>query len=61
LPIREYVCGKCGNRFENIEIDVTTGRVVCPNCGSKTVEQVFSIFSSSRTGKSSCNIARPST
>ena len=61
MPIREYVCTKCGDRFENIEIDITTGNVVCPNCGSKKVEQVFSVFSSSSSGKSSCDVARPST
>ena len=61
MPIREYICTKCGDAFENIEIDITTGKVVCPNCGSKRVEQVFSVFSSSKSGKSSCDVARPST
>jgi putative FmdB family regulatory protein len=57
LPIREYSCKKCGNVFENIEIDVTSGSVVCPNCRSKDVEQVFSIFSSSAPGKTSCDVS----
>jgi putative FmdB family regulatory protein len=41
LPIREYSCEKCGNTFENIEIEMTTGNVVCPNCKSREVQQVF--------------------
>jgi putative FmdB family regulatory protein len=57
LPIREYSCSKCGNVFENIEIEVTTGNVVCPNCGSRNVEQVFSIFSSSTADKTSCDVS----
>lgn len=61
MPIREYSCEKCGNRFENIEIEVTTGKVRCPNCGSKKVQPVFSIFSSSKANKSYCDVSRPST
>jgi putative FmdB family regulatory protein len=61
VPIREYVCGKCRTKFENIEIDVPAGSVVCPNCGSQDVQQAFSIFSSSTSAKSSCDIAGPST
>ena len=57
LPIREYRCSKCGNLFENIEIEVATGQVVCPNCRSKDVEPVFSIFSSAKTDKTSCDVS----
>jgi putative FmdB family regulatory protein len=61
LPIREYTCNKCGNRFENIEIEVKTGSVVCPNCRSKDVHQEFSLFSTSPKDKSSCDVSRPYT
>jgi putative FmdB family regulatory protein len=55
LPIREYVCSKCGNVFENIEIEVRTGNVVCPNCRSTDVQPVFSIFSGLKSGNASCD------
>ena len=55
MPIREYRCNRCGNVFENIEIEVTTGNVVCPNCKSRDVQQMFSIFSRSASGEASCN------
>ncbi len=57
MPIREYSCSKCGNKFENIEIEVTTGDVVCPNCKSREVQQVFSVFSRSKTNKASCDVS----
>jgi len=57
LPIREYTSNECGNVFENIEIEVTTGNVVCPNCKSRDVQQAFSIFSSSTTAKASCDVS----
>jgi len=58
LPIREYSCRKCGNIFENLEIEVKSGSVKCPNCKSEDVVRRLSIFSSSKSGKSSCDITR---
>ena len=57
MPIREYKCNKCGDVFENIEIEVTTGNVLCPNCKSRDVRQMFSLFSSSATDDSSCDVS----
>ena len=61
MPIREYSCNKCGNIFEDLEIDVKSGSVKCPNCKSGDVVRRLSIFSSARSGKSSkssCDISR---
>ena len=58
MPIREYVCRRCGNIFEDLEIDVRSGSVVCPNCKSTDLVRKLSIFSSSKSGKSSCDITR---
>ena len=58
MPIREYSCKKCGNIFENLEIEVKTSSVMCPNCKSKEVVRRLSIFTSSKSGKSSCDITR---
>jgi putative FmdB family regulatory protein len=48
MPLYEYVCNKCGNKFEYLqgqsEKDV---RIACPNCESGNVTKVFSAFSTS--------------
>ncbi len=45
MPIYEYECGKCGNRFEqlirNAKTDVPTK---CPKCGAAKLEKAFSAF-----------------
>jgi putative FmdB family regulatory protein len=58
MPIIEYHCRKCGNVFENIEIDARQDEPVCPNCGSRNVEKIFSLFSTGK-GRSACDISRP--
>ncbi len=43
MPIFEYVCRQCGDRFEKIV--VTTSRVACPSCHSEEIEKQLSVFS----------------
>jgi len=42
MPIREYQCQVCHNKFEKLN---PPDGVECPNCGSKNVRQRFSTFS----------------
>jgi putative FmdB family regulatory protein len=58
MPIREYKCKKCGNIFENLEIDLKDGNVICPNCKSKNAERIFSLFLRSGPSKSSCDLTK---
>jgi putative FmdB family regulatory protein len=45
MPIFEYVCGKCDNRFETL---VRSGSVVeCPSCNSTNLEKQLSVFNAS--------------
>jgi len=46
MPIFEYVCIKCDNRFEKLQKTGTTGDSYCPRCGSAEVEKQLSAFSS---------------
>ncbi len=47
MPIYEYVCGECGERFERLLMSVSAqDEVVCPFCGSDQVERAVSCFSS---------------
>ena len=45
MPIFEYVCGKCDNRFETLVRNGST--VECPSCSSTKVEKQLSVFNAS--------------
>jgi putative FmdB family regulatory protein len=51
MPIYEFVCPKCKNRFEELVIrrsDYTD--VKCPECGYEETERVVSTFSGGAKG-----------
>ncbi|HAN86613.1 MAG TPA: FmdB family transcriptional regulator [Firmicutes bacterium] len=43
MPIFEYKCAKCGDKFEELVTACCT-EVKCPKCGSKEVSKLFSAF-----------------
>jgi len=45
MPIYEYECGKCGERFE-FRRGITDGdsEIRCPKCGAGNPRRVFSVF-----------------
>ncbi len=46
MPIFEYECLKCGSGFEQLVRGTRAAdAIVCPDCGSKKVEQLYSAFS----------------
>lgn len=48
MPIFEYVCGGCGNRFEAL---VYGGKAPdCPSCGGSDLEKQFSSFAVGGSG-----------
>ncbi len=50
MPIYEYICKKCGERFERLLLKVSSpGDVTCPYCGSEEVEREVSPFMSFST------------
>jgi putative FmdB family regulatory protein len=52
MPIFEYVCTKCGNRFEKLQKSEALQRAECPKCHSSEVTKELSSFSS--TSGESC-------
>ena len=46
MPHYEFFCHDCKKLFSKILslVDYENGRVVCPKCGSKKVEQRWSAF-----------------
>jgi putative FmdB family regulatory protein len=42
MAIYEFVCSQCKTAFEvSCHMDEREAKAVCPKCGSKDVEQVF--------------------
>ena len=48
MPIYEYRCQDCGEKFEKlVRINSEQIELVCPNCGSKEAEKLLSVFGTS--------------
>jgi putative FmdB family regulatory protein len=47
MPVYQYKCKSCGKVFEiSCHLSEREQLAVCPGCGGKEVEQVFSTFTS---------------
>jgi len=45
MPIYEYRCRRCGERFEKFVRSLSARQVLeCPRCGSDEVEKAISLF-----------------
>ncbi|MCI0496423.1 zinc ribbon domain-containing protein [candidate division KSB1 bacterium] len=45
MPIYEYKCNKCENRFDVFQsIGGSNENLICPICGEPKPERIFSIF-----------------
>lgn len=43
MPVYEYRCGKCDEKFELLVRDGRT-KISCPKCRAKKVRKLFSVF-----------------
>jgi putative FmdB family regulatory protein len=45
MPLYEYECGRCGQRFERL-VSISKARqgTDCPNCRSRSVRRLMSVF-----------------
>jgi putative FmdB family regulatory protein len=50
MPIYEYRCRDCETRFERF-VSGKTSRVACPDCESKRVDRLLSVFAVSSGSK----------
>ena len=58
MPLYEYVCQSCGERFEKlIRSTITPPEIVCPSCASAAVKRALSTFATSGGGIESANPA----
>ena len=45
MPLYEYICQTCGERFEKlIRSQTASATVICPNCASEAVRRALSTF-----------------
>jgi len=46
VPVFDFRCQDCGHRFEDLVRwqEVEEGKVRCPQCGSRRVERLLSLF-----------------
>ncbi len=53
MPIYEFECKKCGERFEQLlGINEPTNDLRCPKCQAENPRKVLSVFSSASGGSS---------
>jgi putative FmdB family regulatory protein len=54
MPIYEYQCEECGNKFEKlVRRAAEAADMGCPSCGQKHVTQQFSTFAARANGSQS--------
>jgi putative FmdB family regulatory protein len=46
MPIFEYECPSCGNRFDKLIRGGASGEIACPKCGGSNTKRVMSVFAS---------------
>lgn len=51
MPIFEYRCGKCKNKFEELVLGGDDDGIECPSCGSGRVKKLMSAFAHRSGGK----------
>jgi len=59
MPIFEYLCEDCGNKFEKLVRNGANG-VHCPSCGQEHLKQQFSTFAARANGASHAQTEMPS-
>jgi putative FmdB family regulatory protein len=50
MPVFEYRCKKCGEKFEKLVMNKSE-KIVCSKCGSEDLEKLFSTFGFSSGNK----------
>ncbi|MFC1914231.1 zinc ribbon domain-containing protein [Chloroflexota bacterium] len=51
MPIYEYECPTCGNKFElRRSMTDTDNEVKCPRCGAENSRRIFSMFITGSSG-----------
>jgi len=58
MPIYEYRCLECGEKFEKlVRLGTRTSEIKCPKCGGIKVEKLISTFSTRRSSATATSIS----
>lgn len=49
MPLYEYECSACGNRFETL-VNSSNTETACPSCNSADVKKLLSVFAAGSSG-----------
>ncbi len=60
MPIFEFKCSDCGEKFEKLIFSSDKNKVKCPKCNSENVNKVFSVFASKGVSKGISSCSAPS-
>jgi putative FmdB family regulatory protein len=52
MPIYEYSCSACKNRFDELILDQKPKIIRCPECGAVEVNRLLSVFATSSPASS---------
>ncbi len=55
MPLFEFVCKDCNEKFEKIVFSINNETIECPKCKSKNVEKQFSLFSAGASNSDGCS------
>ncbi len=54
MPLYEYVCQHCGERFEKLVRSATSSpQILCPGCASEAVQRIVSTFATNGSDSNS--------
>jgi len=56
MPLYEYKCCKCGEKFEEL-VSSSDATVRCPECGSEETERLISVFAAGNTGSTGGSVS----
>ncbi|MBN2842797.1 MAG: zinc ribbon domain-containing protein [Sedimentisphaerales bacterium] len=57
MPIYEYVCQKCGKKFEELALSmINKTKIKCPDCGGDSARQVSTFAAHDNSGQTSCQL-----
>ena len=63
MPIYEYVCGNCQEKFEKlVRMGASEEEIECPRCSGHEVKKALSVFSTTgaSSGSSTADVCAPS-
>ncbi len=52
MPMFEYKCNKCGDKFEFLILAGREEKVVCPGCNSEDIEKQLTVFRATKNSRS---------